>query len=67
MTKDEQTARDLLKLHGGSCSVPRNGPIHLAFCQMQEVGEVRITKSSTEGLVDVYARGHKGRFMETDL
>lgn len=55
-TKAELTARDLLKIHNGACSIPRNGPLHLAFCKMQEAWEVRITRSSTAGLVDVRSR-----------
>lgn len=63
MTKAQQTATDLLNLHEGGCSVPRNGPLHLAFCEMQEAGEpLRFRPSGTEGFVDVYGKQFKPRF-----
>ncbi len=59
-TEVTQTSRDIAKsmlsLHKGACSVPRNGHIHLAFCEMQERGEVKIKASGTEGYVDVYGK-----------
>ncbi len=51
--KSRETAKDLLKIHNGSCSVPRNGPLHLAFCEMQEAGKVRIEKTSDPKFVNI--------------
>jgi len=59
---DTQAAKSLLALHKGACSVPRNGNLHLAFCKMQEAGEVRIKPSGTEGFVDVYGKDFKVRY-----
>lgn len=51
------TAEALLSLHQGSCSVVSNGPIHLAFCEMQERGEVKIRASGTPGYMDIWQKG----------
>lgn len=56
------TAEALLSLHQGSCSVMRNSGLHLAFCEMQERGEVRIRASGTEGYVDIYGKDFKMKF-----
>lgn len=47
------TARSLLALHDGACSVLRDSPIGQAFAEMERSGEVEIDASDTEGFVNV--------------
>lgn len=46
------TARSLLALHDGACSVLRDSPIGEAFAEMERAGEVEISVSDTEGFVN---------------
>lgn len=45
------TARSLLALHDGACSVLRDSPIGEAFAEMERAGEVELFPSCTEGFV----------------
>lgn len=58
----EASARALLKLHGGSCSVPHSSPMHRAFMDLAMAGEVTMVTSSTPGQIDIYRKGFKARF-----
>lgn len=55
-------ARNLLRAHGGSCSVEENSRLGAAFRLMEQTGEVDIFKSGTEGYVDVYDKNFKPVF-----
>lgn len=48
-----ETARSLLALHDGACSVLRDSPIGEAFADMERAGEVEIGVSDTQGFVNV--------------
>lgn len=45
------TARSLLTLHDGACSVLRDSPIGEAFAEMERAGEVELFPSCTEGFI----------------
>lgn len=47
------TARSLLALHDGACSVLRDSPIGEAFEEMERAGEVELSISDTHGFVNV--------------
>lgn len=51
------TARSLLALHDGACSVLRDSPIGEVFVEMERSGEVEIGVSDTEGFVNVRRKG----------
>lgn len=48
-----ETARSLLALHDGACSVLRDSPIGEAFAEMERAGEVELFPSCTEGFIHV--------------
>ena len=52
-----KTAKALLDLHGGACSVLADSPIGEAFEQLREAGEVTISPSDTAGFVNVRKEG----------
>lgn len=47
------TARSLLTLHDGACSVLQDSPIGEAFAEMERAGEVELSISDTQGFVNV--------------
>lgn len=55
-------AKDLLKMHGGSCSVPEDSRFGAAFKLIEQSGEVVIKPSGTVGYIDVYDPDFKPKF-----
>lgn len=51
------TARRLLDIHDGACSVLRDSPIGEAFAEMERAGEVELSISDTQGFVNVRRKG----------
>lgn len=58
----ETSARKLLTMHGGSCSVREFSMWHAAFDRIASADGLTIKASSTSGMVDVYAKDFQPRF-----
>lgn len=58
----ETSARKLLTMHGGCCSVLEFSMWHAAFDRIAATDELTIKQSSTPGMVDVYAKDFQPRF-----